>query len=98
MNANLHLLFKQTGIVLLLFNIHFILRFLLNIKAKVNPKKKYVITFTAKEEIQIIQEHYLQYDELVIDLEYDKDKDLVVFNKRNKGKLNPVSLIQFNNN
>ena len=57
-----------------------------------------MITFTAKEEIQIIQEHYLQYDELVIDLEYDKDKDLVVFNKRNKGKLNPVSLIQFNNN
>jgi hypothetical protein len=79
--------------VLLLFNIHFILRFILNIKAKLNPKKVYVITFSAKEEIKIIQEHYIQYDEMIIDLEYDKDKDLVVFNKRNKGKLNPVSLL-----
>jgi hypothetical protein len=52
-----------------------------------------VITFSAKEEIKIIQEHYIQYDEMIIDLEYDKDKDLVVFNKRNKGKLNPVSLL-----
>ena len=79
--------------VLLLFNIYFILRFILNIKAKVNPKKVYVITFSAKEEIKIIQEHYIQYDEMIIDLEYDKEKDLVVFNKRNKGKLNPVSLL-----
>ena len=92
-NANLHLLFKPIGMVLLLFNIHFILRFILNIKAKLNPKKVYVITFSAKEEIKIIQEHYIQYDEMIIDLEYDKDKDLVVFNKRNKGKLNPVSLL-----
>ena len=40
----------------------------------------------------MIKENYTRYDEMIIDLEYNKEDDLIIFNPDNKGKLTPVRL------
>lgn len=52
----------------------------------------YTISFKDKEKINVIKENYTQYDEMIIDLEYNKEDDLIIFNPDNKGKLTPVRL------
>ena len=53
----------------------------------------YTISFNDKEKINVIKENYTHYDEMIIDLKYNKDEDLIIFNPDNKGKLTPVRLI-----
>lgn len=75
----------------MVYNVY-IYSFTIRIKQIEDEQKAYAINFDSKEAVEYIQSNYKKYDEVLGDLEYDVEADLVKFRSEKKG-LNCVSLI-----
>ena len=70
----------------------------MNIKIESNdhPEKAYACIFDNRESIENIQKYYKKYDEIISDLNYVSDEDIVKFNNDDKPGLECVNFCFFN--
>ena len=76
----------------MIYNVYniYVYSFTIRIKQIEDEQKAYAINFDSKEAVEYIQSNYKKYDEVLGDLEYDVEADLVKFRSEKKG-LNCVS-------
>lgn len=55
-----------------------------------NKDNSYVVKFNSKKSVEQIQSYYTKYDEMIIDLYYDPEEDLIKFNNKEKEGLEYV--------
>ena len=66
-----------------------------NIKIESNdyPEKAYECIFDSRESIEGIQKYYRKYDEIITDINYDPENDIIIFNNENKPELECVRIL-----
>ena len=66
-----------------------------NIKIESNdyPEKAYECIFDSRESIEGIQKYYRKYDEIITDINYDSENDIIIFNNDNKPELKCVRIL-----
>lgn len=67
------------------------LSFTIKIESVENKENSYVVIFNSRKAIEAIQENYTKYDEMITDLNYDPEEDLVKFNNEGKEGLDYVN-------
>jgi hypothetical protein len=71
-------------------------KFNIKIESNDHPEKAYACIFDNRESIENIQKYYKKYDEIISDLNYVSDEDIVKFNNDDKPGLECVSFCFFN--
>ena len=73
----------------------FMYSFMIKVEAMSDESKAYAIIFNSREAVENIQKYYKKYDEMIADLDYDEQEDIVKFNNTDKSELNCVSVYFF---
>ena len=73
----------------------FMYSFTIKVEAMSDASKAYAIIFDSREAVENIQKYYKKYDEMIADLDYDEQEDIVKFNNTDKSELNCVSVYFF---